>query len=524
MDNSGASQYQSKKSSSTTKPGSVSDSICEEIADGTATDAGELTGLEIFPLSRGAGLLQTTLAKITNYVLGVALAFSGSGTHARARTVLSKLADVDINPKDYGAAGDGCTDDTQAMQDAINYAASRGGATILCPHGTYRLSNLIIYSGVTIRSSSTMYQATFNGFSNVTFQQSGEGFVIDSPDSLISGVGIHGINFRGLGACTSGGAVRLRNCKWSKISSCSADNFADQGFVHLAGFSVTFEDILTTNVLLDRDRAAVSGCIESYGTDNFFYRCELNPSLGAIHDSTKMFICGFVLGGANSFCHDVVGEFAERGIYVMPVNGTGHRMSLVRGDSNWGWGIYNDGSAQWMGCFAYHNSNGSPGIYSGFYSSSSSNGNKYMGCRSDGVIGGGLIKYGFEDPSAYTDPNAKNDYFGCTSIYNSLGIFAVNSTSGAGVSFSSKSTSPVNGSTTPSVAGVTVVNLAAYTTATTILTFANPVGGQTIRVKGSSLVTLANGSGIFTPTGAAFPLADHTMYPLTFIAGYWYVG
>lgn len=41
------------------------------ISDGTATDAGALTGAEIVPTNRGAGLLQTTLGKIAAYVLSL---------------------------------------------------------------------------------------------------------------------------------------------------------------------------------------------------------------------------------------------------------------------------------------------------------------------------------------------------------------------------------------------------------------------------------------------------------------------
>lgn len=63
---------------------------------------------------------------------------------------------VEINVIDFGAKGDGATDDTQAIQAAIDYAAKRGGGRILFPYMPkgYRIASPAIedYGGRPLRS------------------------------------------------------------------------------------------------------------------------------------------------------------------------------------------------------------------------------------------------------------------------------------------------------------------------------------------------------------------------------------
>ena len=66
------------------------------------------------------------------------------------------MSSFGINVLDFGAKGDGITDDTAAIQAAINYAAERGGGKILFPYtrGGYRIASPAIeeYNGKSLRA------------------------------------------------------------------------------------------------------------------------------------------------------------------------------------------------------------------------------------------------------------------------------------------------------------------------------------------------------------------------------------
>jgi hypothetical protein len=65
--------------------------------------------------------------------------FTNTGTGATARTVKSKLQDT-VSVKDFGAAGDGATDDTAAIQAALD---ANPGRSVHFPQGTYLISSTL---------------------------------------------------------------------------------------------------------------------------------------------------------------------------------------------------------------------------------------------------------------------------------------------------------------------------------------------------------------------------------------------
>lgn len=90
------------------------------------------------------------------------------------RMLKDRFADV-VNVKDFGAIGDGTTDDTEAVQAALNAAVS--GKKVFFPSGSYVVSTVDVPNGVScidfgfckiLKSSETQACIRFDGCSNLT--------------------------------------------------------------------------------------------------------------------------------------------------------------------------------------------------------------------------------------------------------------------------------------------------------------------------------------------------------------------
>ena len=66
--------------------------------------------------------------------------YTPAGTGAVATTVQAKLRQT-VSVKDFGAVGDGTTNDTAAINAAIVYVGSNGGGAVYAPRGTYMVSS-----------------------------------------------------------------------------------------------------------------------------------------------------------------------------------------------------------------------------------------------------------------------------------------------------------------------------------------------------------------------------------------------
>lgn len=109
----------------------------------------------IGPATGGSGVL--TLPSTTDTLVGRATSDTFTGTKTFNSNTLWDKGNMVFNVKAYGAVGDDSTNDTAAIQSAVDAAGAVGGV-VWFPAGTYRIqtSALLLYTGSTPYSSITL--------------------------------------------------------------------------------------------------------------------------------------------------------------------------------------------------------------------------------------------------------------------------------------------------------------------------------------------------------------------------------
>ena len=160
----------------------------------------------------------------------------------------SILADTIVSVKDFGAVGDGVTDDTAAIQAAIGYAATYAteiGMAVYFPRGSY------LYSALTVAVSHVKLKG--NGDARlIKSGATGDGLTIKSTGARIFGNQITGLVFASNVTGVSGRLIYCENVGQLTIKDVVITNFPAAGYRGVEFYNVS-QSILG---------AAIQNCVE----------------------------------------------------------------------------------------------------------------------------------------------------------------------------------------------------------------------------------------------------------------------
>ena len=120
-----------------------------------------------------ATLFPGSIDSFTSYTDNVTVIYAADMNKVREALIQLEnqlVGKLHANVKEYGAVGDGTTDDTAAIQAAVDAVEAGGGGTVFVPQGTYKLSATITigshvyFRGVGRNAVTFVHSSAFSGF------------------------------------------------------------------------------------------------------------------------------------------------------------------------------------------------------------------------------------------------------------------------------------------------------------------------------------------------------------------------
>lgn len=257
------------------------------------TGGGDLSANRSFAVNYGT---TSTTATVGN---DARLSFIAAGTGATTRTLQNKLRDT-VSVKDFGAVGDGATDDRAAIQAAINSAMTLGNA-VYFPAGVYVMSTMgdtingaqifgiltndvsLVGDGATIKCTSSTQVAFMFYFYSGSYNVNLEGLRFDANQKAQ-------VCFKKIETVQGGSSVYVNNCEFSNswrtllgapASPYSPVWFSNSGLQLFGGFkfvSVTASKFLNHNRQAGSDNPATTGMVIAEDSGSLTYPQNTNIS------------------------------------------------------------------------------------------------------------------------------------------------------------------------------------------------------------------------------------------------------
>lgn len=315
---------------------------------------------------------------------------------------------VNVTAEPYGAAGDGVTDDTAAIQNAIDTVAASGrGGTILFPPGDYKVTeSLAAKDHVHLMGSGAPSTTDVDGGTTGTRLIGDGGFAIIEATASCYNFSVERMGL--VGSETDSGSMGIFAADaWSwTLRDLFVTGFANQGIWIRSGVAGVFEDIWVQESLKKRaDQAAYAGAFQLGDATHYVTDAVLDyviatagfpPSPDGLLNGYN---CGIYLGLIGGFATNCIGRMSEHGVYI-PATGWDSILTGCRADLNQGHGFSIKGPANtFIGNLALRNSQDTDATYSGFYTTRGQG--VFVGNRVAGIDGDDAQQlYGFVDVAA----------------------------------------------------------------------------------------------------------------------------
>ena len=179
--------------------------------------------------------------------------FIQAGTGAVQRTVESKLQDV-VSVKDFGAVGDGVTDDAAAIQAAID---ANPGKAILIPSGTYLINTTISVDVSGADAACIRLVGDGSTQTIINNQTGGAAFDIDSGTGAVFAydAAFENLQITSVGSQAGTIGIQLDGCRFARIKNVSITDMALHG---IYGYSTAGDFTDTTQILIEQSE--ITGC------------------------------------------------------------------------------------------------------------------------------------------------------------------------------------------------------------------------------------------------------------------------
>jgi len=253
--------------------------------------ASALDGAELWPLVQSSTTRRSTTASLKTYTSSI------TATNGTTAISLADRFGNMLSVKDFGATGDGLTDDTIAVI-AANAAAGATGQPLYWPAGTYVLTNVPLSTG------STWYGAGMD-LTTLKLKAATNGTMIETVTANTDNVILSDMTFDGNSGANTGVTLPLVKIEGHKpeITNCR--------FVYAAGTALYTDydiDPLWVGGALGRFKNLVFDTIQGHGwvhrgpNDSSLediYMVDIGLAVNNTYDGLRLQVTAYTAGGGN---------------------------------------------------------------------------------------------------------------------------------------------------------------------------------------------------------------------------------